>query len=88
MKGKIMKKHYKNEKYKGYDLYFYEDKFLDIGRKIVDKKYNEKKILKDTKRNFVEIIELDEQEYVLKENRNEHIIPQRKLMTLFSFFSG
>lgn len=77
-----MKKYLKKESYKGYDLYFYEDKFLDIGRKIVDKKYNEKKILKDTKRNFVEIIELDEQEYVLKENRNEHIIPQRKIMTL------
>lgn len=78
-----MKKDCKKNQYKGYDLYFYEDKFLDIGKKIIDKKYTEKKILKDTRRNFVEIIEVNQVSYVLKENRNEHIIPQRKIMTLF-----
>ena len=73
----------KKEKYKGYNLYYFEDKFSEIGKKIVDKNYKEEKILKNTKRNFVEIINLNEEKFVLKENRNEHIIPQRKLMTFF-----
>ena len=74
---------YKKEKYKGYNLYYFEEKFSEIGKKIVDKNYKEEKILKNTKRNFVEIISVNEEKFVLKENRNEHIIPQRKLMTFF-----
>ena len=74
---------YKKEKYKGYNLYYFEEKFSEIGKKIVDKNYREEKILKNTKRNFVEIISVNEEKFVLKENRNEHIIPQRKLMTFF-----
>ena len=27
------------KKYKGYEIYYYKDKFLDISEKIVDKKY-------------------------------------------------
>lgn len=73
----------KKEKYKGYNLYYFEEKFSEIGKKIVDKNYREEKILKNTKRNFVEIISVDDKKFVLKENRNEHIIPQRKLMTFF-----
>lgn len=73
----------KKEKYKGYNLYYFEEKFSEIGKKIVDKNYKEEKILKNTKRNFVEIINLNEEKFVLKENRNEHIIPQRKLLTFF-----
>lgn len=78
-----MKEKYKKSSYRGYDLYYYEGKFFEIGKTIIDKKYSEVKILKNTKRNFVEIIEIDSEKYVLKENRNEHIIPQRKIMTLF-----
>lgn len=74
---------YKKEKYKGYNLYYFEEKFSEIGKKIVDKNYREEKILKNTKRNFVEIISINEEKFVLKENRNEHIIPQRKLMSFF-----
>lgn len=73
----------KEEKYKGYSLYYFEDRFYEIGKKIIDKNFEEEKILKDTKRNFVEIIKIDNEKFVLKENRNEHIIPQRKLMTFF-----
>ncbi len=74
---------YKKEKYKGYNLYYFEEKFSEIGKKIVDKNYREEKILKNTKRNFVEIISVNKEKFVLKENRNEHIIPQRKLMSFF-----
>lgn len=73
---------YKKEKYKGYDLYYFDSKFSEIGKYIIDKNYKEVKILKNTKRNFVEIINIGNENYVLKENRNEHIIPQRKLMTI------
>lgn len=72
----------KKEKYKGYCLYYFDEKFSEIGKKIIDKNYKEEKILKNTKRNFVEIISVDKKIFVLKENRNEHIIPQRKLMTI------
>ena len=74
---------YKAEKYKGYKLYYLEDKFSNIGKKIIDKEYTECEILKNTKRNFVEIISVNNIRFVLKENRNEHIIPQRKLMSFF-----
>ena len=74
---------YRKEKYKGYNLYYFEEKFSEIGKKIIDKNYKEEKILKNTKRNFVEIISVNDEKFVLKENRNEHIIPQRKLMSFF-----
>lgn len=78
-----MKSNYSMEKYKGFNLYFYDEKYFEVGKKIIDKEFKKIKILKDTKRNYVEIIEVDKISYVIKENRNEHIIPQRKLMTLF-----
>lgn len=77
-----MKKKYKKNSYKSYNLYYYDDRFLEIGKNIINKKYNEIKILKNTERNFVEIIEVESEIYVLKENKNEHIIPQRKIMTI------
>lgn len=78
-----MRSNYSMEKYKGFNLYFYDEKYFEVGKKIIDKEFKKIKILKDTKRNYVEIIEVDKISYVIKENRNEHIIPQRKLMTLF-----
>lgn len=78
-----MKKELKKIEYRGYDLYSYDENYFEVGKKIIEKEYVERRILKNTKRNFVEIIEVDKTTYVLKENRNEHIIPQRKLMTLF-----
>lgn len=74
---------YRKSIYKGYNIYYYDEKYLNLGKNIIDKKYNNIKILKDTKRNFVEIIETNNKKYILKENRNEHIIPQRKIMTFF-----
>lgn len=73
----------KEENYQGYKVYFYEDKFDDICKKILNKDYKELIRLKDTKRNFVSIIEIDNKKYVYKEPRNEYRIPQRKLMTIF-----
>ncbi len=71
------------KKYKGYEIYYYKDKFLDISEKIVDKKYQIVKIYKDTVRNYVAKISLKNEEYVLKSPKAENVIPQRKILSAF-----
>lgn len=71
------------KKYKGYDIFYFDEKYLEVGKKIIEKDYLIEKILKDTKRNFVSIVKILNRSYVFKEPRNEVIIPQRKIMTLF-----
>ena len=73
----------KNISYKGYKGYFYFEKYENIIKKIVDKNYKIEKILKDTVRNYVVVINIDEEKYILKSPKAENIIPQRKFMTLF-----
>lgn len=69
--------------YKGYKVYFYDDFYEKIGIKIIQKDYTILKYLKDTKRNFVALIEIEGKKYIYKEPRNEFRIPQRQFMTLF-----
>lgn len=71
------------KKYRDFSLYFYKDKFFEIGKKIIDNEIETLKILKDTKRNYVSLVAFENNKYVLKEARNEFRIPQRKFMTLF-----
>lgn len=75
----------KNKKYKEWDIYFPERELflLKIGEKIIDNNFHIVKILKDTKRNYVAIIEIDQIKYILKEFRSEVIIPQRRVQTVF-----
>lgn len=73
----------KNKKYKKYEIYYYEDKFLNISKDIIDKKYQIVKIYKDTVRNYVAKISLKNEEYVLKSPKAENIIPQRKILSAF-----
>lgn len=72
-----------NINYKGYKGYFFLKKYENIIKKIIDKNYKIEKILKDTVRNYVVIINIDEEKYILKSPKAENIIPQRKFMTLF-----
>jgi lipopolysaccharide core biosynthesis protein rfaY len=69
--------------YKGFNIFYYEDKYMKVGKKIIENDYKTIKILKDTKRNYVSAIEIDGSNYIIKEPRNEYIIPQRKLMSFF-----
>ena len=69
--------------YKGFNIFYYEDKYMKVGTKIIENDYKTIKILKDTKRNYVSAIEIDGNNYIVKEPRNEYIIPQRKLMSFF-----
>ncbi|MCL4580948.1 lipopolysaccharide biosynthesis protein [Fusobacterium nucleatum YWH7199] len=71
------------EKYKGYSIFAYDGSYIEIGKNIIDKDYKELNILKNTKRNYVSEIQINNISYIFKEPRNEYIIPQRKFFTLF-----
>lgn len=73
----------KKEKYREYNIYFLEEKYKILAEKIIEKNFKEIKKIKDTKRNFVSLIEINGNKYIYKEPRNEYRIPQRQLMTLF-----
>lgn len=73
----------KTMEYKNFKLYFFDDIFFEIAKKIIDKKIVVKKELKNTKRNYVVTFEENGKEYVLKEPRNEFRIIQRKILTFF-----
>ena len=69
--------------YKEYKIYFPEEKLEreELGKSIIDNNFKTIKILKDTKRNYVAIIEIENQKSTLKEFRSEVVIPQRKIQT-------
>lgn len=69
--------------YKEYKIYFPEEKLEreELGKSIIDNNFKTIKILKDTKRNYVAIIEIGNKKYILKEFRSEVVIPQRKIQT-------
>jgi len=47
------------KKYKELNIYYYEKEFLDLALKVIDGNYSTCQILKDTKRNYVSVIEID-----------------------------
>lgn len=71
--------------YKEYKIYFPEEKLerKELGKSIIDNNFKIIKVLKDTKRNYVAIIEIKNKKYILKEFRSEVVIPQRKIQTFF-----
>lgn len=77
----------KEKEYKEWKIYspFCKEEILleNIGERIVDNNFKVVKILKDTKRNYVAIIEIEKIKYILKEFRSEVIIPQRHIQTIF-----
>jgi len=71
------------DEYRGYNLYFFEEKFNNIAKKIIDNNYEVIKAFKESKRNYVALVNIDGEEFILKSPRNEFRIPQRRVMTLF-----
>jgi heptose II phosphotransferase len=71
------------KKYGEYNLYSFEEKYINICKKILEKNYITIKELKNTPRNYVSIIEVNGEKYVYKEPRNEYKLIQRKIMTIF-----
>lgn len=74
-----------SEKYKSYSIYTTEKnrRFLEISHNIIDKKYKIIHKFKDTERNFVAQIEIDNSTYILKSPKAETVIPLRKIQTAF-----
>lgn len=77
-----MKKLIEN-KYKGYNLFFYNENFKKLGKNIINNNIEVIKEIKVTDRNYVAKIKYNENFYILKSPRNEHRKIQRKIMTLF-----
>lgn len=75
----------KEEKYLDWKIFFSqtESSAMTLGKMILDRNYKIKKVYKDTNRNYVAQIEIENKDYILKEFRSEVIIPQRKIQTLF-----
>lgn len=71
------------KKYNGKNIYYFDEFYYDIAIKLINNEYKEIKKIKDTKRNFVSLIEIDGRKYIYKEPRNEFRIPQRQFMTFF-----
>lgn len=69
--------------YKGHNIYYFNDYYSEIGKKILDNNFIELKKIKDTKRNYVSLVEIDEAKFIYKEPRNEFRIPQRQIMSFF-----
>lgn len=73
----------KKEKYKNFDIYFFELEYFELAKNIIDKKINDIKELKNTQRNYVVKIKYNKENYVLKEARNEYKKLQRRICTFF-----
>ncbi|WP_319372293.1 lipopolysaccharide core heptose(II) kinase RfaY [uncultured Ilyobacter sp.] len=69
--------------YKGYKLFFYDNKYENVLKKIADNNIKLTEEYKNTQRNYVAKISHKGRDYVLKSPRNEFRIPQRKFFTLF-----
>ncbi|WP_288217656.1 lipopolysaccharide core heptose(II) kinase RfaY [uncultured Fusobacterium sp.] len=70
--------------YKGYTLFFKnkdEEAYNNV-KDIVDGNYNILKIIKDTERNYVAVIAINNHKYILKEIRAEVNLFQRRVQTI------
>ena len=71
------------DKYKEYNLFFYNENFKKLGENIIDNNIEIIEEIKVTDRNYVAKIKYNGNYYILKSPRNEHRKKQRKIMTLF-----
>ena len=75
-----------NENYNEWKIYYLENekKLLNLGKQLADgREIDVVEVYKESQRNYVAKIKLDNKYYVLKSPRNEYRIPQRRLGTLF-----
>ncbi|MGL6025102.1 MAG: lipopolysaccharide core heptose(II) kinase RfaY [Cetobacterium sp.] len=77
-----------NTEYKGFQIYYTENKYSELGKKILEKDYKVIIEYKNTERNYVAKIKVDEKYYVLKSPKAETVIPQRKIQTFFKKGEG
>lgn len=70
----------KKQEYKGYFIYYYENKYLKYGQKYIDGEFLTKDIYKNTLRNYVAKIEIEKNKFIIKSPKSETILPQKKIM--------
>ena len=63
--------------YRGYTIYGLSE-YLFLGTLFLDQKYTTLEIYKNTRRNYVSKIEINNKSYVLKIPRSEQILIQKK----------
>lgn len=71
------------ERYNNFDIYAKELEKIKLGKRIIEKKYQILEEYKNTSRNYVAKIKIDDKMYILKSPKSETVIPQRKIQTLF-----
>ena len=69
-------------KYEDWEIYSPKSN-IKLGKLVLDKEYKVVKVLKDTNRNYVAVILIENKKYILKGFRSEVIIPQRRIQTIF-----
>ncbi|MDU1910874.1 lipopolysaccharide core heptose(II) kinase RfaY [Fusobacterium sp.] len=73
----------KNINIEEYKIYFYKEKYLEIGRKILNNEYKILEKYKNDNRTFVALIEIENKKYVLKIPKNEYKKTWKRFLTLF-----
>ncbi|WP_294095007.1 lipopolysaccharide core heptose(II) kinase RfaY [uncultured Cetobacterium sp.] len=69
--------------YKDKTLFYYDERYRDILKAILDRNMKVLKILKENRRSYIAVVDVNGEKYIIKESRNEYRIFQRKLMSLF-----
>ena len=70
------------EKYKGYLIFAYDKFFIEIGKNVIDKEYKEFSILKNTKRNYVSEIQINNINYIKNLEMNILFLKENYLLYL------
>lgn len=66
-----------------YKLYFYNEKYLNLGKKVIEQDFKVLKEYKNDSRTYVAVIEIDRKKYLLKIPRYEFNKILKKLLTFF-----
>ena len=78
----------KNVLYKEFKIYYKDEKNRVLSEKILNKEYEVVEEYKNSERNYVAKIKIDDNFYVLKSPKAETVIPQRKIQTFFKKGEG
>ncbi|MGL5050379.1 MAG: lipopolysaccharide biosynthesis protein [Fusobacteriaceae bacterium] len=68
--------------YKDKIIFYYKDVYKDILKKILDGDMKVLKILKENRRSYIAVVEVEKTKYIIKESKNEYRILQRKWMSI------
>ncbi|MGL5983432.1 MAG: lipopolysaccharide core heptose(II) kinase RfaY [Cetobacterium sp.] len=73
----------KKESYKNKTIFYYDEKYKEILKNVLNKEVKIIKVLKENRRSYIAVIEADNRKYIIKESKNEYRIFQKKIMSFF-----